>query len=98
MDLRRMMKQAQEMQQKMQEEVATLEVETTVGGGMVNVRMSGNKQLLSLRIDAEALDPADPEMLQDLIVSAVNEAGRKVEQELQSRLGAMPGLGGLFGG
>lgn len=98
MDLRRMMKQAQEMQQRMQQEVAALEVEASVGGGMVSVRMSGNKQLLGLQIDREAVDPEDTEMLQDLIVSAVNEAGRKVDEELQSKLGTMPGLGGMFGG
>jgi hypothetical protein len=98
MDLRRMMKQAQQMQQRMQEEVATLEVEASVGGGMVSVRMSGNKQLIDLRIDPEVVDREDTEMLRDLIVSAVNEAGRKVDEELQSKLGAMPGIGGMLGG
>ncbi len=98
MNIQKMMKQAQEMQSRMQKELESLEVEAQVGGGMVVVTMSGHKQLLSVRIDAEVMDPEDPEMLQDLVLSAVNEATRKVDEAVQSRLGnlagGLPGLGG----
>lgn len=98
MDLRAMMKQAQQMQQKLQQEVEALEVEASVGGGMVSVRMNGRKELLGVAIDQEVIDPDDPAMLQDLVLSAVNEASRKVDEALQQRLGsAVPGLGGLAG-
>ncbi|HVS15429.1 MAG TPA: YbaB/EbfC family nucleoid-associated protein [Thermoanaerobaculia bacterium] len=92
-----MMKQAQQMQQKLQEEVEALEVEAAVGGGLVTVRMSGRKQLLAVTIDPEVLDPTDPRMVEDLVLSAVNEAGRKVDDALQQRLGSLPGLGGIPG-
>jgi len=77
------------LQQKMQETV----VEATSGGGTVTAKMDGRKQLLSLRIDPEAVKSGDIEMLQDLVVAAVNEAGRKVDGQMQSSLGGM--LGGL---
>lgn len=96
MDLRAMMKQAQQLQQKLQQEVETLEVEASVGGGMVAVRMSGRKELLGVTIDPDVIDPEDPAMLQDLVLSAVNEAGRKVDEALRQRLGAA-GLGGIPG-
>lgn len=97
MDLRAMMKQAQQLQQKLQEEVETLEVSAAVGGGMVSVRMSGRKELLAIDIDRDVIDPDDPVMLQDLVLSAVNEAARKVDEALRERLGGMPGLSGLPG-
>ncbi len=94
MNLQKMMKQAQQLQERMQRELAELEVQASVGGGMVEVRMSGSKTLLSVKIDPEVLDPADPEMVQDLVLSAVNEACRKVDDEVQQRLGSLaPGLG-----
>ena len=97
MNLQKMMKQAQEMQSRLQEELGAMEVEAKVGGGMVAVKMSGHKQLLAVEIDPEVLDPTDPEMLQDLILAAVNEATRKVEEALQSRLGSLAsGLPGMF--
>jgi len=96
-DLRAMMKQAQQIQQKLQQEVEALEVEASVGGGMVSVRMSGRKELLAVTIDRDVIDPEDAAMLQDLVLSAVNEAGRKVDEALQQRLGAVPGLAGLPG-
>ncbi|QQR74721.1 MAG: YbaB/EbfC family nucleoid-associated protein [Holophagales bacterium] len=98
MNIQKLMRQAQEMQERMQRELAELEVEASVGGGMVTVRMSGHKNLLAVRIDAEVLDPADPGMLQDLILAAVNEAGRKVDEAMQSRLGAFSGgMPGMLG-
>lgn len=96
-NIRQLMKQAQQMQEKMQRELAEMVVEASVGGGMVTVKMSGHKQLVAVEVDPEVLDPDDPEMLQDLIVAAVNEAGRKVDEEMQGRLGTMAGgLPGMF--
>jgi nucleoid-associated protein EbfC len=95
--MRQLIKQATEMQERLQREMADLVVETSVGGGMVTVRMNGHKQLVSVKIDAEVLDPQDPSILEDLIVAAVNEAGRKVEETMQGRVGSMAsGLPGLF--
>ena len=95
LDFAEMMKQAQEMQEKMQREMDQIRVDATVGGGMVTVLMSGTKDLLEVKIDPEMLKNADVEMLQDMIVEAVNEAGRKVDEKLKGQLGAMmpPGMG-----
>jgi len=94
--MRQLMKQAQEMQEKLQRELNELVVETSVGGGMVTVQMSGHKQLVGVKIDPEAVDPSDLSMLEDLIVAAVNQAGKKVEETMQGKMGAlassMPGL------
>ncbi|MEZ5312480.1 MAG: YbaB/EbfC family nucleoid-associated protein [Thermoanaerobaculia bacterium] len=91
MNIQKLMRQAQQMQERMQRELAELEVEAAAGGGMVAVRMSGHKQLLGVTIDPEVLDPEDPGMLQDLILAAVNEAARKVDEETQARLGGLAG-------
>ena len=99
MNLQKMMKQAQAMQAKLQEELGSMEVEAQVGGGMVTVKMSGHKQLTGVTIDPEVLDPEDPEMVQDLVLAAVNEATRKVDEALQGKLGNLTsGMPGLFGG
>jgi len=89
-----MMQQAKQMQEKMQQQMAELRVEATAGGGMVTVAMSGTKQLLSLHIDPEVVSKDDVEMLQDLIVAAVNDAQRKVDEEMQRKMGGMlpPGM------
>jgi DNA-binding YbaB/EbfC family protein len=81
--------QYETLQKKMQETV----VEATSGGGTVTAKMDGRKQLLSLRIDPEAVKTGDVEMLQDLVLAAVNEAGRKIDAQMQSTVGGM--LGGL---
>jgi nucleoid-associated protein EbfC len=95
--MRQLMKQAQEMQERLQRELNELVVEASVGGGMVTVKMSGHKQLVGCKIDSEALDPSDPSMLEDLIVAAVNEAGRKVEETMQGKMGSMAAsMPGLF--
>lgn len=95
--MRNLMKQAQEMQERLQRELNELVVEASVGGGMVTVKMSGHKQVVGVKIDPEAMDPSDPSMLEDLIVAAVNEAGRKIEETMQGRMGAMASsLPGLF--
>jgi DNA-binding YbaB/EbfC family protein len=96
-NIRQLMKQAQQMQEKMQRELAELVVEASVAGGMVTVKMSGHKQLVSVQIEPEAIDPDDREMLEDLILAAVNEANRKVDEAMQGRLGTMAsGLPNLF--
>jgi DNA-binding YbaB/EbfC family protein len=94
--LKKMMQQAQSMQQKLAEEMEQLTVEGTSGGGMIKVSMDGKKNLESITIDPEVVDPEDVEMLQDLVVAAVNEAGRKVDEALNSQLGDLGG--GLLGG
>ena len=88
-----MMKQAQEMQERLKKQMAEMRVEATAGGGMVTVAVNGTKQLESIRIDPEVVSREDVEMLQDLIVAAVNDAGRKVDEQLgQSMSGLMGGL------
>ena len=97
MNIQKMMKQAAQMQERIQRELAALEVEAAAGGGMVTVRMNGHKQLLGVTIEKDVLDPADPEMLQDLIVAAFNEANRKVEEAMQEKVGSLAGGMGLPG-
>jgi nucleoid-associated protein EbfC len=89
MNIQKLMRQAQQMQEKMQRTLAELVVEASAGGGMVTVKMSGHKNLLGIEIDPEVLDPKDPAMLQDLIVSAFNEASRQVDEAVQSQLGGV---------
>lgn len=89
MDVRAIMKQAQKMQEKLQEEVAGLKVEASAGGGMVTVTMGGNRELLSVRIDPQVLESKDAEMLEDLVRAAVNEANRKIESALSERMGGL---------
>ena len=91
MNIGKMMKDLQKMQSKLQEEMEALEIEASAGGGIVTARMSGKKELLSLKLAAEAITPDDPELLEDLIVAAVNEAGRKVDQELQQMTQGLTG-------
>ena len=97
-----MIKQAQKMQQdmlKMQEELETKEYDATVGGGMVKAVVNGKHTLLRMEINPEAVDPDDVEMLQDLVVAAVNEAMRKAEAEANANMSKLTGglnLGGLF--
>jgi DNA-binding YbaB/EbfC family protein len=81
--------QYESMQRKMQETI----VEASSGGGTVTAKMDGRKQLLSLRIDPEAVKTGDVEMLQDLVVAAINEAARKIDSQMQSTISGM--LGGL---
>ena len=93
MDIHTVMKQAQEMQERLKKQMTELRVEATAGGGMVTVAVNGAKQLESIRIDPEVVSREDVEMLQDLIVAAVNDAGRKVDEQLgQSMSGLMGGL------
>ena len=99
MNIQQMMKQAQQMQERMQKQMAEMKVEATAGGGMVTVVMNGAKQLQSIRIDPEAVSKEDVEMLQDLILAAVNDAHRKADEELQRSMSGMMGglkLPGMF--
>ena len=82
MNIGKMMKDLQKMQAKMQEEMETLEIEGSAGGGVVTARMNGKKELLGLKLSPEAITPDDPELMEDLLVAAINEAGRKVDEEI----------------
>jgi len=91
MNIQKMMKDLQRMQSKLQEEIETLEVEATSGGGVVIARMNGKKDLVALTLTADAITPDDPGMMQDLILAAINEAGRKIDAEVQSRTQGLAG-------
>jgi DNA-binding YbaB/EbfC family protein len=87
------------MQERLQKQMAELRVEATAGGGMVTVVMSGQKQLISLKLDPEVVSKDDVEMLQDLIVAAINDAHRKVDEAMSDQVGGMMGglkLPGMF--
>ena len=93
MNPQQLMKQAQQMQERMQKQMAELKVEATAGGGMVTVTMNGAKQVLALKIDPEAVSKEDVEMLQDLILAAINDAQRKADEAMQKQMSGM--LGGM---
>ena len=99
MNIQKMMQQAQQMQERLQKQMAEMRIEATAGGGMVTVVVNGHKHLERLTIDPEVVSKDDVEMLQDLIVAAVNDAHRRVDEALASQMqglmGGMrlPGLG-----
>lgn len=102
-NMNNLMKQAQRMQRQMEEKTKEMEEkewEATAGGGAVKVKVSGKKEILSVKLSEEVVDPDDIEMLEDLIVAAVNEALRKMEEEnskmMEQLTGGLGGLGGLF--
>jgi DNA-binding YbaB/EbfC family protein len=99
MDVNKMLQQVQQMQAEMakaQEELAAETVEASVGGGMVTVKASGAGEIVEIKIKPEAIDPDDPEALEDLVLAGVNQALRNAQELMQSRLGgALGGLGGL---
>jgi DNA-binding YbaB/EbfC family protein len=90
-NMQAMMKQAEQMQKKMQEEIALIRVEATAGGGMVAVGMDGKKMVTKVKIDAEVA--GDVEMLQDMMLAAFNEASKKVDEATQEKMGGL--LGGM---
>jgi DNA-binding YbaB/EbfC family protein len=92
-NMQSMMKQAQQMQQKLQDEIALIRVEASAGGGMVTVKMDGQKTVLGVKIDPEVA--GDVEMLQDMMMAAFNEAAKKVDEEARQKMGAMMGGMGL---
>jgi hypothetical protein len=93
MNIQAVMQQARQMQERLQKQMAELTVEATSGGGMVTVKVNGAKQLLKVTIDPEVVSKDDVEMLQDLIVAAVNEAHRKAEEAMAQQMSGM--MGGL---
>ncbi|MBK8230023.1 MAG: YbaB/EbfC family nucleoid-associated protein [Candidatus Eisenbacteria bacterium] len=101
-ELQKIMKQAQQMQSKMAEMQARLAeetVEASAGGGMVTVVVNGKHELVSLKIQPKAVDPEDVELLEDLLLTAINDAQKKAEERIQSELGKITGgmnLPGLF--
>ena len=99
-NMQQLMRQAPKMQQQMQEaqeQLDAAEYEATAGGGMVSVKVTGKREITSITIDPQVVDPDDIEMLQDLIQAAVNEALRKGEEAREAAMSRMaPGMGGLF--
>lgn len=98
LNMKNLMEQAQKMQEELQQALKEIRVEASSGGGIVTVTMSGDKQIVALKIDSEAAG-GDVEMLQDLIIAAFNECGRKVDEAAQQQAMKhlnLPGLGGLF--
>jgi nucleoid-associated protein EbfC len=91
MNIQKMMKDLQKMQSKLQDEIETLELEATAGGGVVVARMNGKKQLVGLILTPESITPDDPGMMQDLIMAAVNEAGRLIDAEIQRKTQGLAG-------
>ena len=91
MNPQKLMKQLQQAQERMQQEIAALQIEAASGGGMVKVVMDGQKNLVSLRIDPEVVSKDDVEMLQDLVMAAINEAARKVDDAIKDKVGGLSG-------
>ena len=98
-NLQQMMQQVKKMQEELQQQMESLRVEASSGGGMVTVRMNGAKRVLAVKIDPEALKNSDAEMLQDLVQAAVNQALRQVDEALADKLGGLTGglkIPGMF--
>jgi DNA-binding YbaB/EbfC family protein len=91
MNIQNMMKQAQQMQDRLQKQMTEMQVEATAGGGMVTVAINGHKQLLRIKIDPECVSKEDVDMLQDLIVAAVADAQRKVDEAIAREMGGLMG-------
>ena len=99
MNPQKLMKQLQQAQERIQQEIAALRVEASAGGGMVKVTMDGQKNLVGLTIDPEVVNRDDVEMLQDLVRAAVNDAARRVDEAVQEKIGGLTGglkIPGLF--
>jgi DNA-binding YbaB/EbfC family protein len=91
LQMQQILKQVQQFQEQLQKQLDELVVEATAGGGMVSVKMNGQKQLHEVRIDPEVFASQDLEMLQDLILVAVNEASRRVDEQMSSQMGNLAG-------
>ncbi len=89
--MQQILKQVQQFQEQLQKQLEDLVVEASAGGGMASVKMNGQKQLVSVTLDREAVASGDVEMLQDLILAAVNEAGRKIDEQLAKQVGNLAG-------
>ena len=94
MNIQEIMKQAAQMQERLQKDMSAVRVEGNAGGGMVTVVVNGAKQVQSLKIDPEVVSKEDVEMLQDLIVAAINDAQRKADEEMAQKMGGLlpPGM------
>lgn len=92
-NMQNMMRQAQEMQERMQQEVAQIRVEASAGGGMVTIKMDGHKNVVAVKIDPEVA--GDVEMLQDMVLAACNEAAKRVDDESRQKMSGMLGSLGL---
>jgi DNA-binding YbaB/EbfC family protein len=100
LDMNKLMQQAEQIQQQMaqaQEQLASETVDASAGGGMVTVRATGGGDIVEIKIDPKAIDPDDPELLEDMVLAAVNEALRSAQSLAQSKLGAVTGGLGLPG-
>ena len=101
-DIGKLLKQAQQMQGKMaemQQRLAENTIESSAGGGMVKVTMNGRHEVISLKIDPEVVDPADVEMLEDLVIAAVNEARSRIDEMIKAEMSSLTGgisMPGLF--
>ena len=97
--LQQMLSRLRQVQEDLQQQVNSVAVEASAGGGMVTVKMNGQKQVVDVRIEKEVFAGKDQEMLQDLVRAAVNEAGRRVDEELATQMkslaGGLPGMAGL---
>ncbi|HXM95783.1 MAG TPA: YbaB/EbfC family nucleoid-associated protein [Candidatus Dormibacteraeota bacterium] len=97
--LQQMLSRFRQLQEDLQRQVNSVNVETSAGGGMVNVKMNGQKQIVEIRIEPDVFASKDHEMLQDLVRAAVNEASRRVDEELANQMknlaGSVPGMSGL---
>ncbi len=89
MDFGKLLSKAQEMQEKVQGDLRAIQVEASAGGGMVKVKMNGLKQLTGIALEPEAIDPSDPATLEGLILAAIGEASRLVEEQVKQRVGQM---------
>jgi DNA-binding YbaB/EbfC family protein len=99
-DMNKLLQQAQQMQAQMakvQEELASETVEASAGGGLVTVKATGAGEISAIAIDPKAIDPDDPELLEDMVLAAVNEALRSAQSLAQAKMGSIPGLGGMGG-
>lgn len=101
-NLKEILQQARGMQEKMQQELEALRVEASTGGGMVTVRVNGQRQILDLKIDSQLIKDGDTEMIQELVRGAVNQAFKEVDEQMKKKMGALagnlglPNLPGLF--
>ena len=93
MNLPEMLAQARKVQEQMHRQLQELRVEASTGGGMVTLTMNGQKQILTLTIDPQLLKDGDVEMLQDLVIGAINQASQRVDEQMQQKVGSL--LGGL---
>jgi nucleoid-associated protein EbfC len=97
--LQQMLTQFRQVQERLEKQIGEISVESSTGGGMVSVKMNGQKQLTSIRIEPDVFKSKDQEMLQDLVMAAVNEAARRVDEELARQMkdltGTLPGMAGL---